>query len=85
MESLAERAGYSRAHFSRIFKEHLGLSPQRYLEQIRLSHASRLLIESRGSIEETGRAVGFSDTSYFVQVFRKHKGLAPHQFRKTYR
>lgn len=80
---MAQAAGYSRHHFSRVFAAHEGVSPARYLLRVRLEEAARLLRADRGSIKEIARRSGFGDANYFGKVFRRHFGIGPKDFRRS--
>ncbi len=79
---LAYQFGISRAHLSRRFKEYMGFAPHEFLMQLRLNTAKRLLKNTEFSIEEICYQSGFTDTAYFIQVFKKSEGTTPLKFRK---
>ncbi len=74
---LAERAGYSRWHFQRIFVAVTGLSPAGYIRARRLSEAARLLRETRCKILPLALRYGFESQAAFTRAFRQHFGLTP--------
>lgn len=81
--SLADVAGVvglSPAYFSSLFKKETGLSYTNYLNRIRISESKRLL-RQEGSIAEIALMVGYSDQSYFSNVFRKCEGVTPKSWR----
>ncbi len=78
---LAEEAGYSAFHFSRLFKRTTGLSPSQYLISLRMAQARRLLRESARSIIEVGLEVGYTNPSHFAQIFRRQVGVTPSEYR----
>ena len=78
---LAEEAGYSAWHFSRLFKRATGLSPSQYLIYLRMARARRLLRESPKSIIEVGWEVGYTNPSHFAQIFRREVGVTPGEYR----
>ena len=82
VSSMAREAGCSRAHFSRLFKQFYGISPARFLNELRLSSAIRLLQLEFSSIKEISARCGFRDESYFCKVFRKYHGISPEKFRR---
>lgn len=79
---LAEKAGLSEFHFNRLFKRATGLPPSRYLIQLRLEAAKRLLRETSRSVIAIANDVGYSNPSHFAQLFRKETGLAPSDYRR---
>lgn len=83
LAELADIAGMSAFHFSRLFKNATGLSPSRYFIRQRIARAQQLLQETDLSIIRVGFAVGYSSPSHFSQVFRRETGLLPSHYRKT--
>ncbi|WP_437670306.1 helix-turn-helix domain-containing protein [Sorangium sp. So ce131] len=80
---LADAAGMNVHHFSRMFKRSTGLSPHRYLGQIRVEHAKTLLADARRRIVDVAAAVGFANASHFAAFFRKATGMTPGAYRRA--
>jgi AraC family transcriptional regulator len=80
LQELAGAAGLSRFHFGRVFKHHLGLSPARYVERIRIAQAKALIVNAEMSLVQVAQAVGFADQSHFTRRFRFHEGRTPTAF-----
>lgn len=78
---LADAAGMSAFHFSRLFKQSTGLSPSHFFIRMRVAEARRLLQETDASIIDVALAVGYSSHSHFSQIFRRETGLAPSAYR----
>lgn len=68
--------------FRRYFGEVYGISPTKYITEMRLREAERLLISSDHTIENIALRCGFNDVKYFSRVFSKHRGCPPSKFRK---
>lgn len=83
VELLAEVAGYSRAHFSRLFAAEAGLAPAEFVNQERMRLASRLLPNMTLGVKEIAGACGFADANYFAKAFRGSFGVSPTQFRNN--
>lgn len=79
----AERSHYSQRHFIRLFISVYGVTPQKYLLNVRLRHASALLRDSSLSVTETALRCGFSDSNYFSRIFRKYTGSSPSDFSRN--
>lgn len=82
--TIAELAkNLSTTHQSLIsrFKAILGMTPKVYLQKLRLAAAQRMLLNSRQSIDEIARSVGYSDPRAFREMFRKHIGETPSAWR----
>lgn len=77
LAELASTAGLSRFHFSRLFKQQIGISPAHYLEKARIEKAKRLLRSREFSVADVAQQVGFADQSHFTRRFKRHVGLTP--------
>jgi transcriptional regulator GlxA family with amidase domain len=81
---LASQFGLSSRTLTRRFTIATGASPQPYLQQLRIRHATRLLETTNNPIEEIRRSVGYHDPAAFRRAFKHHTGLNPSQYRNTY-
>ncbi len=70
--------------FSRFIKKCTGKTFIDSLNEIRLGHASRLLIDTTQTIAEVSFKCGFNNLSYFNRIFRKKNGCTPREFRRNY-
>ena len=78
---LAGRFFLSVSTLSRMFHAELGLSPYRYLEEVRMAAACRLLRENR-PVTEVAAHCGFSDCSAFIGKFKRRFGVTPLKYRR---
>lgn len=74
---LAEVAGMSKYHFSRLFKEAVGVPPYRYVVQQRVEAVRRLLLQTDLSVAQIALRTGFSSQSHLSTAFREHTGTTP--------
>jgi AraC-like DNA-binding protein len=74
----------SEVSFSRFFKLRTGNTFIDSLTEIRLGHASRLLIDTTRSIAEIAYHCGFNNISNFNRIFKKKKGCTPKEFRESF-
>lgn len=85
LSEMAERVNMSEPSFSRFIKRRTGTNFIDCLNNIRISSASRLLIdEPANSISEIAYKCGFNNLSNFNRIFKKRKGYTPHDFREYY-
>lgn len=70
--------------FSRFFKARTGITFMDSLLEMRLGHASRLLIDTTESVSEIAYNCGFNNISNFNRLFKKKKGCTPKEFRENY-
>ncbi len=82
LDVVAREVGMSRYHFSRVFKESMGLSPINYIVRQRIERAKKLLAETDLPIADIALQAGFSGQSHFTTFFRKLVGLTPRSFRR---
>ena len=82
LEAVARHCGLSTSRFAHLFKETMGLSPQRFFEEQRLRHACELLGLSGLGIAEIAAEVGYDDPFYFSNRFSRHTGKSPSQWRR---
>ena len=66
-----------------MFREVLGVSPLRYINELRLKKTLSLIRGSDSSIADIASAVGFTDYNHFGRLFRKYYGCSPKQMQKT--
>lgn len=84
LEDISERAGFSKYHFSRLFKDFTNTSFHKYLNIQRISYAESLLLDPNLSITEVAIASGFNSISAFMRMFKLIKGCTPTEFRKMH-
>lgn len=82
VDRLAAYMGYSRARLFVLFREHTGLSPNDYLQRLRIRKAKELLASGNDSALSISAACGFPDSRYFSRVFKKHTGNTPLGYRQ---
>ena len=82
---LARAAGLSRAAFARQFHRRFGMSPMRYLADLRMREAARLLSETNATLALIAAEVGYESEFAFSRAFKRHSGDAPGSFRRNAR
>ncbi len=85
LSALARQAHLSPAHFTRLFRRQLGVSPIQYVNQKRIDVACALLAESDMKLWQVARQAGFDDPYYFSRLFRKVTGTPPSVYRRRHR
>lgn len=84
LQSLAALSGLTTRSLIRRFKQATGDTPTSYLQAIRIEAAREHLENSRWSVEDVTRLVGYEDVSSFSRLFRKQTGLAPGTYRSRF-
>ena len=77
----ADKCNLSVDRFSHAFKENVGVSPKKYMLEIKVSVALDLLKNSDFNIAEIGQAVGIFDRNYFAKLIKRYTGYVPSYFR----
>ncbi|MGW1375502.1 AraC family transcriptional regulator [Streptomyces sp. NPDC002446] len=85
VETLAERAGLSRAAFARRFTSLVGEPPMAYLTRWRMTTAARLLRESDAPLTTVAARTGYGSEFAFAKAFKREYGLAPGGYRRQTR
>lgn len=84
VEALAERSAMSARHFARVFASELGVTPARYVEQVRVEAARARLTSSAESLEQVARRCGFSSAELLRRAFLRQLKVAPSEYRKRF-
>ncbi len=82
IKEMAQVAGLSEGHFSRLFKLYLRKTPVEYLNGFRLQRAADLLRKPDVTVAEAAMACGFENFSYFSKMFRSRFRCSPSEYRK---
>lgn len=83
--SLTQVAKYScmsKYHFSRVFTNVFGESPNTFVAKLRIEKAKKMLVTEKLSIREVCENVGYSSIGSFSSLFRKQVGMSPTQYRR---
>ena len=78
---LAALASFSEYHFIRVFREAVGMTPRKYIIQVRMDHAKYLLKSTSLSVQEVGYKIGYASESMFCSSFKKSFGMTPSEYR----
>ncbi|PZE19750.1 AraC family transcriptional regulator [Paenibacillus xerothermodurans] len=85
LEGLAQMAGLSVSHYSRLFKKYIGYSPIDYLTHLRVDRAKELLVLFDYRLKSIAGSVGYTDEFYFSRIFKKVTGVSPRDYAKKHR
>lgn len=84
LKDVAEHAGMSEAAFCRYFKARTQKTLTDLINEIRIGHACRLLIDENQNISQIAYETGFDTLSNFNRNFKKITGKTPSQYRTDY-
>ena len=85
VEELAEVAGISPFHFSRLFKQTLGQSPHQFVMNFRVERAKKLLANPDAPLIDVALSCGFADQAHFSRVFKQIAAMTPREYRTSLR
>jgi transcriptional regulator GlxA family with amidase domain len=83
LPQLARIAGLSPRQLNRVFRQHLGETPQARYRRVRLERARNLLCNSALSLTEVALATGFASSSHFSRAYREEFGDPPSRYRSS--
>ncbi|MEW1890543.1 GlxA family transcriptional regulator [Streptomyces sp. NPDC085659] len=84
VEALAARARLSPRHFARAFQAETGTTPGRYVDQVRLEHARRLLEDTTDGVAGIARDCGYGTPEAMRRAFVKALGAGPAEYRRRF-
>ncbi|MDB2042426.1 AraC family transcriptional regulator [Clostridium perfringens] len=83
VQEIADYVNLSRSYLYKMFIKNLGISPQRYLINLRMYKATLLLKGTKLPIGEVASNVGYSDSLLFSKTFSKHFSMSPLNYRNN--
>ncbi|MBQ8836608.1 MAG: helix-turn-helix transcriptional regulator [Clostridia bacterium] len=81
-DALAHLADMSTVYFRKLFTKRYGVSPMKYISNIKIETAKNMLLSNNLTVSEIAEAVGFSSVYSFSRTFKKQTGLSPTEFLK---
>ena len=85
VDLLADRVAMSARNFARVFTQELGTTPSRYLCQVRVEAARRLLEQSDKGLKQVATASGFGSADVMRRAFARALGSTPRRYRDHFR
>jgi len=79
---LAKRANLHTDYFSRLFYQHTGERPVRYIHEKRIERAQYLMVTTQMTYAEIATQTGFENVFYFSKIFKKITGMSPGNYKK---
>ena len=85
LAGVARAAGLSRPHFFKLFRQHMGVTPNLYLNTLRAERAIDDLTGSAKTVADIAAEVGFSSQASFSRFFASNVGIPPSEYRRAAR
>ena len=79
----AKAAGLSKAHFTKLFKKHTGITPHEYYINYKIGKLKEKLLDTNLSIAEAFAACNMNYCGHFARVFKEITGVSPSAYRKS--
>ena len=80
IKEIAEQSFMSEVYFRKLFKEEYGISPQKYIIDLRIQNAIGLISTGYYSLKEVAYISGYNDYKYFSVEFKKAVGVSPSEY-----
>ncbi len=85
VDALARCVNLHPVYFSRLFSRTLGVSPGRYVTEVRMRQAAIRLVTTGVPIKAIGIECGYPDPYHFSRAFKRHTGVSPQAYRQAQR
>jgi AraC-like DNA-binding protein len=83
LEAVARRSGLSRPHFFKLFKRQMGITPNLFLNTLRMESAIDRLTGTDATVTDIGCDLGFSSQASFTRFFTSNVGIPPTDYRRV--
>jgi len=84
VKEIADRSFMSEVYFRKIFKKEYGVSPQKYIIDLRMQNAVGLISAGYYSLKEVAYMSGYNDYKHFSVEFKKNTGVSPSEYVYNY-
>lgn len=84
-KTLSAMSGYHEYHLNRLFMKQVGMSVHKYVLNIRVNEAKRLLLTTDDSLSSIAEKVGFNSHTHFSTYFKQVIGMSPLEFQKQFK
>ena len=84
IKEIADKSFMSEVYFRKLFKEEYGVSPQKYITNLRIQNAVGLISTGYYSLKEIAYMSGYNDYKYFSVEFKKKTGISPSDYIYNY-
>ena len=84
LSDIARETKLSESHLSVLFKTETGINFLQYLNAVRITNATHLLLQTSMNVTEIASATGFPSPGYFTKMFRRFKGMTPTEYRNSH-
>ena len=82
---LADACHIGKSYFQKLFKDIHGISPKKYIIQLKINHVCDLLQTEHYTVTQAAELCNFSDVYFFSRQFKDYIGITPTQYIKKYK
>lgn len=83
LTALSQLVSVTPAHFSRVFKQRVGMNLSEYITTKRIVRAKELLLETDDNISSIAERCGFDSLPHFHRMFKRMLGMTPAAYRRS--
>jgi len=84
VDAIAAERGMTRSHFSHYFRARTGLTPARFMSEVRVQEAARALLTTRAPLKQVAGEWGFANVNHFGKAFRRFLHASPAAYRRSF-
>jgi AraC-like DNA-binding protein len=84
VDAVAAERGMTRSHFSHYFRARTGLTPARFMAEVRVQEAARMLLTTRAPLKQVAGEWGFANVNHFGKAFRRFLHASPAAYRRSF-
>jgi AraC family transcriptional regulator len=84
LEDMSAVTGLSATYFHRVFTEAFSITPNEYINKVRMDKARELLVKTTLPVNTIALLCGYDNIPYFSTSFKKYNQISPGEFRKKY-
>jgi AraC-like DNA-binding protein len=84
VSAVAAERGMTRSHFSHDFHARTGLTPARFMTEVRVQEAARMLLATSAPLKQIASEWGFANVNHFGKVFRRYHHASPAAYRRSF-
>lgn len=84
LDDLSRHLSMNKYYLQKLFKRYMGISPNEYLIQTRLTRAKQILRTTRQPINQISMGVGINNIGHFINLFKQHEGITPSAYRQRW-
>ena len=84
VEQIADKFNFNKDYLCRVFKKHIGMSIVKYMNKLKTERAKQMLRETDLTVKQVAFELGYSDSKYFMKIFKSYESITPSGYRNSY-